>query len=558
MSTTTDARTVRLREIAKRWPRFAWDYRGLTRWQSFDESFWTGLLAAGALIATGYSDLPVWWEKIPFLLPVLSEAGGTPRGNILLSVLILLNVWVLDRHLAAKIPAGLSEIRWLRAVRVIASSIPLLGLAVIPVWQELIRRRPSWAFVHRSAGPAGWWKRIDARLRSWSQHLIPQIFWLVGCQLTPLFSGLYLLSQCWPAAAMAVNVLLHLTGAVSAAAHVALRIQILQMTGRRAFFFRLLPLALLLPIPFSPIAALIWLPSAEPGKEDKGVVQTLYRSRITRRHPFAAIRGPRMGEITGSREDGRRRASAIKIGFLALESAVLAGIVATFGSPLVSDRNVSVLFILCALSIVPGAFLLVAGAVARSSGRWQGLAFLADHPYGPFLTLLPLALMIGALAGTLAGSHDIWNLRVLLIGVGFAGILMTLLAMMWTFLLSLFFGVPDRPITGPAISFVLFALILLLSSVLSAPTFLRPLSALIALASPLAGIGIAFCWLAPFRLRDLNDRRLPSHLRVRLWGLAVTAILPLGGLAIPAWIRLRHRHGPELDRWAALLREPAT
>lgn len=574
MKGVAEAQTLRLRRIASRWPRFAWDYRGLARRVSFDESYWTAVLAAGILITVGYFDLSVWRKMSLPPLPILGGLGGPTWENILLALLLLTNVWVLDRHLAAKIPAGLSEVPWLRAARRIASSIPLAGLAVIPLSQWLIRNRPSWAFVSRSTnfplplklngqlpsrfGPASWWKRSDARLLSWSQHLIPQIFWLVCCQLTPLFSGLYLIGQSCPTTAVAVNILLHLAGTASAAAHVALRSQILQMTGWRAIFFRLLPLALLLPVPFSSIAALIWLPAGEPGKEDKGVVQTLYRSRSTRRHPFAAVRGPRMGEITGSREASRRWASAAKVGLLALESAVLVGLATTFGSPHLLDWTESSLWVvLVALLVSAGAFLLLAGVVVRTSGRWPQFAFLADHPYGAFLTFLPLALILGVHAGTSMGSDDgPAMLRNLLANVGFIGIMATLLALMWTFLLSLFFGVPERPLTGMVIGFSLSILLMLLSLVLSEP-HIRPLAALIALASPVAGAAVASRWLAPFRFRDLTDRRLPSHLRALLWGLAVTAVLPLGGLAVPAWIRMRHSHGKDLDHWAARLREPA-
>lgn len=564
-----EAQTVRLRRIASRWPRFAWDYRGIARRISFDESYWTGILTAGLLITTGYFDFLIWWKKSSPDLPVLGDLGGSSGANLFFVLLLLVNVWVLDRHLARITPAGWSEVPWLRAARRIVSSIPLVGLVVIPLWQRLVRNRPSWAFIPGSAvslrldgqlpsrfGPASWWRRSDARLLSGSQRLIPQLFWLVGCQLMPLFSGLEWIGRSRPLA-IAVNLFLHLAGAALAAVHVSLRSQILQITGRRALLLRLLPLAVLLPVPFSSLAALIWLPAARPEKEDKGTVRTLYETRSTRRHPFAAVRGPRMGEIIGGQEVSRRRAAAAKIGLLALESAVLAGIAASFGSPLPFERaDPQVMLRTAALLVLPGALLLLAGAVARTSGRWSRFGFLADHPYGTFLIFLPLALMLGALAGTLAGSNEgIKTLHSLVFLVGFAGILTTLLAMMWTFLLSLFFGVPERPFTGVVIGFSVSVLLMLLALVLSEP-HIRPFPVLIALASPVAGVAVAYRWLAPFRFRDLTDQRLPADLRIRLWGLAITAILPLGGLAVPAWIRMRHSHGQDFDHWAARLREP--
>jgi hypothetical protein len=38
--------------------------------------------------------------------------------------------------------------------------------------------------------------------------------------------------------------------------------------------------------------------------------------------------------------------------------------------------------------------------------------------------------------------------------------------------------------------------------------------------------------------------------------MALTAILLLGRLAFPWWSQVRRRYGPEIDRWAAQLREP--
>jgi len=75
--------------------------------------------------------------------------------------------------------------------------------------------------------------------------------------------------------------------------------------------------------------------------------------------------------------------------------------------------------------------------------------------------------------------------------------------------------------------------------------------------SDLRAVPIAARWLAPFRLRGLKDPRLPASLRTLLRAIALTAILPLGGLALPWWGQVRYRHGTELDRWAARLREPA-
>lgn len=63
--------------------------------------------------------------------------------------------------------------------------------------------------------------------------------------------------------------------------------------------------------------------------------------------------------------------------------------------------------------------------------------------------------------------------------------------------------------------------------------------------SPLAHAALAFTlggWLLrPFTVRDLTIRSLPSRRRWTLRLLAVTVVLPLGGLAVPWWIFLRSR-----------------
>jgi hypothetical protein len=62
-------------------------------------------------------------------------------------------------------------------------------------------------------------------------------------------------------------------------------------------------------------------------------------------------------------------------------------------------------------------------------------------------------------------------------------------------------------------------------------------------------------WLS-FDESYLKDPRLPVPLRALLREISLTAILPFGGLALPWWGQIRHRRGPELNLWAARLREP--
>jgi hypothetical protein len=50
--------------------------------------------------------------------------------------------------------------------------------------------------------------------------------------------------------------------------------------------------------------------------------------------------------------------------------------------------------------------------------------------------------------------------------------------------------------------------------------------------------------LRPFRLEQVFSKHLPRRVRFAIAFLAVTAVLPHGGLAIPIWIYVRHQLWP--------------
>lgn len=558
-------------EIAKRWPRSAWDYRGLSRWVSFDESYWTAILAAGLLLSTVYLDVLLLWSPSARPLPVVGQLGGSPAGRILLVLLVLVNGWSLDRLLAARTPSGRREVPWVRMTRAALAAVPLLGLAVVPVWQRLTRSSPSWAFsplpetaldlagaLPRSLGLAGFRTRMDARLRSWSQWFALQLTWLIGCQITPWFSGLSLLAENRKATVIVCG-LLHVAGAGAGLAHAALRASLLQMSPGRTMAFRLLSLALLLPVPLSFLPLILWLPAAEDTREDRGVIQTLYRTRTARRHPVAAARRPREDEILGGTESRRRRAEAGKIILLFFESAAISRLAAAFGLFVlpVWATPAPLLLTLLVLPGVPGAVLLLTGAVGRIFDRFPRFAGMANHPSGISLTLSPPVFLLGTLSGALDASSQAAVLAALLLLIGFAGANAGLLAAIWSFVLGLFFGTPQHPYTGKIVALFSFLILAAFSPILARSPIFLILVTFGALSSLLAGPGIAARWLAPLRLRDLRDPRLPVPLRALLRAVALTAILPLGGLALPWWGQVRHQRGSELDSWAAHLREPA-
>jgi len=58
------------------------------------------------------------------------------------------------------------------------------------------------------------------------------------------------------------------------------------------------------------------------------------------------------------------------------------------------------------------------------------------------------------------------------------------------------------------------------------------------------------CWLLrPFTRQHLTSPHLPLRFRAVLWTMVATALLPLGGLAVPFWIWARHRLWPRYEHF---------
>ncbi|HSK76736.1 MAG TPA: hypothetical protein VLQ45_09780, partial [Thermoanaerobaculia bacterium] len=194
---------------------------------------------------------------------------------------------------------------------------------------------------------------------------------------------------------------------------------------------------------------------------------------------------------------------------------------------------------------------LLAGAAGRLSRRPR-LAPFVNHPAAGPLTLVPLVFLFGTF-GSIAVTEPL-DLKAFLMLAGGVGFLVSLLSGLWFYALNLLFNRPERAYTRQ-VALTSSFILLFLSSQLAQPGFLLGIALSGVLAGPFAGIVIAGRWLAPLRLSDLRDPRLPRPLRKRLGRIALTAILPFGGLALPWWGEVRRRYGSEIDRQAARLRE---
>lgn len=198
---------------------------------------------------------------------------------------------------------------------------------------------------------------------------------------------------------------------------------------------------------------------------------------------------------------------------------------------------------LCLLALI--GFLLGLFRLARFFLRrlrslyrsWQSPGKDQESLHAVYLMAVAGAVVAGLNIGLSAARNDAGALGVFLAQTGLMGIMMVFLMAVaqrdlalapWLWLFIYLKKIGQEMIAGakPA-DLRVFDLDLLL-----------PLIACLALAS-----GLWRCrWLLrPFRVKDIFNLGLPTHLRRRLAFLAVTACLPLGGFLVPVWIRLRTR-----------------
>jgi hypothetical protein len=122
--------------------------------------------------------------------------------------------------------------------------------------------------------------------------------------------------------------------------------------------------------------------------------------------------------------------------------------------------------------------------------------------------------------------------------IGFTSFSVTLLLLPIGFVL----GLPGRPVRVALFWMPLFLLVVMVGAL---PQTGVIQSALENAAFTLIFVGLLFGWLSlpallhPFTVHDLLASDLPARVRARLAFLSTTAVLPLGGIAVPLWMILR-------------------
>jgi hypothetical protein len=333
----------------------------------------------------------------------------------------------------------------------------------------------------------------------------------------------------------------------------------------------------LVPVPFVPFLGYVLYAFAVPRMAERSLIRALLESRRStarlprwlelqdalrrarRLEPRRWLPRPRLPDPVRELEDTRRYllwTYAIKSAVLVFDGAAVSWLMFWATARFNFHRGVvpTVISVIAGVSLALGGIglLLMLVRTLQNRVRAEGrLSFLDRHPAHRYLAASQLAFATGLFLGgpLFAGDGR---------GVGDVVALAALCGTVVSFP-RLFLSAPgedDRTIAhaGWTVLFVVLALsgfgwatghesttamlwlfqVCLVFFPLSVPLFIfRQLLPRL---------------LRPFGLRDILAPEWSPSLRRSLRFLTVTALLPLGGLAVPAWIWIRYRYWPELER----------
>lgn len=553
--------TSRAEEVHRRWRRTSLDVMGRSSWGGWtpeDATFIVSLVSAVVLLLL---EPALWFRDWP--PPFI---GDRVLDWLAPSFLAMpLQGWLLDRFLSAKTPAARAMPRWLLIVRFVAGSFPLFSFALLPAWRMLLERRPRWAFQGHRPGPSLSLSPSPSRSRSPGRllHLYTSgIFavWMALGFALPLLWAIWLAHRARPSVIVAVCALLHL------AVFITSRFQAARL--RQTWSGPLpgvLPWLALLPFP-GPMASTLALVILQTGGSTNTLIWSAWAQRSsaerlqlwrqfqdtlrTRRRAaswFQQWRRPRLrdrpvqaGELDRDLLSFYRRKTALLLlegGTLVAGLAILVERFPRLGSAVNAALHFATFF---AVALASNGLMIWSGAAVARLLRLSGLAKSDLVIFGRYLLLTPLAFLAGSQAGFAWVAGRQVELGLL---IGYGGALVAMLG-------CLFF-VPTTTKTHSLGTFVRWSLAFLALALAGIPIGLNErfggwpgrILGGVALLTPVWSL-LLFRrfghWLArPFLWRDLSDPRLSRRVRAVLMFLRWTALLPGGGLAVPAWIALR-------------------
>ncbi len=509
------------------------------------------------------------------------ELASLPRGTWWIGPLILLflaNAVLLGRVLRSRALRAL-PVGW-RIGTAVACSVPFLGLyAFIAAARRMpgsVRGEPL-----SLKTPSG--SRLCFRLRSlgdrWARVIVRAggaKYYYVTNLLVLLWISLTLPGRTW--GTIGLSVLLHAVAASGLVLH-ALAVVGTTRAGLVPLAMLLVPASLtLFMVPFVPLLGFFFYLIAIPRAPERSLIRTLQQNRIstTRLPRWLQLRDAlRQARRSGLR---KRRSSpsvpdeireltdtdryllwtyVVKSASLIPDGAAVSWLAFWATEGTTSERDIvqavitGVAGVALALGAV-GLLLMLIRTLQHRVGAEGRFGFLDRHPVRRYLAASQLSLATGLFLGGPLFEGDGRE-------VGIVAALAALCGAAVSFPRFLFStpGKEDRTVAvggGWAVFFAIFAIsgfgwanghesteamlwlfqFCLVFFPLAVPLFIyRQL--LIRL-------------LRPFGLRDLLDSEWPPSLRHSLRFLTVTALLPLGGLAVPAWIWIRYRHWPDFER----------
>ena len=553
--------TTRAEEVYRRWRRTSLDIMGRSSWAGWTLEDAVFVLSLASVMMLLLLEPALWFRDWPPF--VFGDRVLRWLAPSFLAVPI--HGWLLDRFLSAKTPAERAMPRWLLVARFVAASVPLFSFALLPAWRRLLERQPSWAFRGCRPRPSLCLTQSPSKLHAPGKLL--RLYtsgafagWMALGFALPLLWAAWLARRAQPPMIVAVCALLHLVVFTASRSHATRFRQIW-----RGPLPGVLPWLALLPFP-GPMASALSLVILETGRNTNTLAWSAWARRSTAdrlprwqqlqgalrsrwsaapwfqqwRRPRLTDRPVRAGELDRDLLSYYRRKTALLLlegGALVAGLTTLVELFPRLGSAINATFRFATLFEVALAGI---GLIIWSGAAVTRLLRLPGLAGSNVGAFGRYLLLTSLAFLAGSQAGLLWVEGRQIELGLL---VGYGGALLAILA--WLLF------IPNAAKAHGLGTSALWSLAFLALALVGIPIGLNerfggwPGRILVgaALLTPVWSLLLFHRfghWLArPFLWRDLSDSQLSSRVRAALILLRWTAILPCGGLAIPAWIALR-------------------
>jgi len=537
---------------------------GRSFWTNMTFETWASMTGAVCMFIQLVIEPALWWDWPPW------EISRNLFGWTALSFLLLAPVSGLlgEHYFVRRTPPGTTLPFPLRTVLFLVGCVPWLGLLAIPIWRRLLVRAPDWAF--RPTASRLDLDAPDTRLpRRSPLHPVYASgafgFWMIVMGLLlPLAGSLWLAAGRNRGTILGACIALHLAQAACMALHAESE---LRFTAQPRRTLRLIPWLCLLPQPVSTFAmALSFWPVLE-GARGKTLTWSAYARRVgVGRHSqwldlrlalqqrweasswierWTTPRGLELPQREGRVEEARRTWMRTKSYLLVIETALVAGLIVRLtgarSAPAydpVADPALRPWLI--AVSLLAALGLLQAGLGALCLLlRVSHLPRALDPPAaGLYLFITQAALAVGLLTGALA-AHG--NLRVLA-ALSFAAC--TLAALLTVLIAGLILLGAKSSQSEPLGTLLIWLAALVSLGSLPLVAFKWPnlawagvaLAMLAPVVDVLVGVRCLGWILYPFGWRDIFEKQLGARIRLRLGLMALMALLPLGGIAVPVWV----------------------